>query len=344
MHITGGSSSGSQINSVKYEGHYAAATSKPNTRQVTRIDISENELTIVTYNLGANNTELISEIDRFTIEITVDRDAIEAVEDSIEEIGEVKLESKAAIEAARAAYDALSDKEKALVANYETLTAAEAKLEQLQEAADKAAADKAAADAAAAKITDIGTVTLNSKAAIEAARAAYDALTADQKALVANYETLTAAEAQLKALQDAANKPGSPEKPIEIPADKETVKEEAKVEAGSEQHYELDEKLAGKTITIKGEDAYAIIDGKKYEAVDGVLEVKLPVKTGKIPVVIGNAGAKAGTFSITIATPSEDNSDTGDNAAVVLFGSLMMLSVLAAGALLVPDIRKRILQ
>ena len=116
------------------------------------------------------------------------------------------------------------------------------------------------------------------------------------------------------------------------------------MEAGSQLHYELDEKMAGMTITIKGEGAYAIIDGKKYEAVNGVLEVKLPAKTGKIPVIIGNAGTKAGTFSITIATPSEDNSDTGDNTAIVLFGSLMALSVLAAGVLLIPDIRKKLMK
>ena len=133
---------------------------------------------------------------------------------------------------------------------------------------------------------------------------------------------------------------GTQQKPIEIPADKETVKEEAKVEAGAEQHYELDEKLSGKVITVKGEDAFVIVDGKKCEAVNGVVEVKLPTKTGKISVVIGNAGTKAGAFSITIATPDDTNSDTGDHAAIVLFGSLMALSVLAAGALLIPDIRK----
>ena len=138
--------------------------------------------------------------------------------------------------------------------------------------------------------------------------------------------------------------PGTEQKPIEIPADKETVKTEAELEAGSELYYELDEKMAGMTITIKGEGAYAIIEGKKYEAVNGVLEVKLPAKTGKILVIIGNAGTKAGTFSITIATPSPDNSDTGDNAAIVLFGSLMALSMLAAGALLIPNIRKKFMK
>ena len=80
------------------------------------------------------------------------------------------------------------------------LSAAEAALKALQDAADKAAADQAAADAVIAKINAIGTVTLDSKAAIEAARAAYDALTADQKALVSNYNVLTAAEEALSAL------------------------------------------------------------------------------------------------------------------------------------------------
>ena len=50
------------------------------------------------------------------------------------------------------------------------------------------------------KIDAIGTVSKDSKAAIKAARAAYDALTADQKALVTNYSTLTAAEETLSAL------------------------------------------------------------------------------------------------------------------------------------------------
>lgn len=57
-----------------------------------------------------------------------------------------------------------------------------------------------AADAVIEKINTIGTVTLDSKNAIEAARAAYDALTAEQKALVTNYNVLTAAEKTLSSL------------------------------------------------------------------------------------------------------------------------------------------------
>ena len=55
-----------------------------------------------------------------------------------------------------------------------------------------------------ARIDAIGEVTLDSKDAIEAARAAYDNLTEEQKTLVTNYETLTKAEETYAALADAA--------------------------------------------------------------------------------------------------------------------------------------------
>ena len=67
----------------------------------------------------------------------------------------------------------------------------------------QAAADQAAADAAIAKINAIGTVeyTEDSKALIDAAREAYDALTDAQKALVTNYDVLTAAEEEYSRLE-----------------------------------------------------------------------------------------------------------------------------------------------
>ena len=61
-------------------------------------------------------------------------------------------------------------------------------------------ADQKAADAVSALIAAIGTVTADSGDAIQAARDAYDALTAAQKALVDNYDVLTAAERQYAAL------------------------------------------------------------------------------------------------------------------------------------------------
>ena len=69
---------------------------------------------------------------------------------------------------------------------------------------NKLAADQAAADPVIALIDAIGTVTLDSKNAIAAARTAYDALTTDQKTLVTNYATLTAAEARLEVVKDEA--------------------------------------------------------------------------------------------------------------------------------------------
>lgn len=61
----------------------------------------------------------------------------------------------------------------------------------------QAAKDVLAAEKVSALIDAIGTVTLESGDAISEARAAYDALTEEQKALVSNYNVLTAAEETL---------------------------------------------------------------------------------------------------------------------------------------------------
>ena len=101
------------------------------------------------------------------------------------------------------------------------------------EAADAAAANQAAADEVIAKINAIGEVeyTEACKAKIDEARAAYDALTAAQKALVTNYATLTAAEARYAALKAAAETPDTPD----TPAEPETPAEsEASAKDGSE--------------------------------------------------------------------------------------------------------------
>ena len=119
-----------------------------------------------------------------------DLTAAKSVDNLIDAIGTVTLESKTAIEAARAAYDALTDAQKNKVTKYELLQAAEREY-----------ADLTAAKNVNDLIDTIGTVTLESKANIDAARAAYDALTDDQKALFAsNYpdalRDLEAAEAR----------------------------------------------------------------------------------------------------------------------------------------------------
>ncbi len=125
--------------------------------------------------------------------------AIQNAIDKINEIGEVTYPgSKDKIEAARAAYEAVlpvSDRE--AVTNYATLLAAEATYANLE--------NQAKANAVKDLITAIGDVSyLGSKDAIDAARAAYDDLTSDQKALVTNYSTLTSAESTYASLRSAA--------------------------------------------------------------------------------------------------------------------------------------------
>ena len=121
-----------------------------------------------------------------------DLKAAKAVDDLIDAIGEVTLESEETITAARAAYEALTEAQQAEVKSYDKLTAAEARL-----------ADLKAAKAVDDMIDAIGEVTLESEGAIDAARAAYEALTEAQQAEVKSYDKLTAAEARLAVLKPA---------------------------------------------------------------------------------------------------------------------------------------------
>ena len=130
-------------------------------------------------------------------------DAVAAVVEKIDAIGTVTLESKAAIDAARAAYGALANEQRAQVNNLDKLTAAEDAYEALL-------VDQDAAKSVSDMIDAIGTVTKESKDAIEAARAAYDALTDSQKALVGGekLQTLVNAEAALKKLNEQPGQTG----------------------------------------------------------------------------------------------------------------------------------------
>lgn len=107
----------------------------------------------------------------------------------IDAIGEVKYteECKALIDTARSAYNALTEAEKDILLNYEKLTLAESTYNTLENQA--VANVKNLIDA-------IGDVefTEESKAKIDAARSAYDALNNNSKELVDNINTLLAAE------------------------------------------------------------------------------------------------------------------------------------------------------
>ena len=136
-------------------------------------------------------------------ELKADHDAVADATAKINAIGTVAYtaDSKAKIDAARKAYDTLTNAQKALVKDVNTLTGAEAAYKKLE-------ADNTAAANAQAKIDAIGKVAYNqqTKARIDAARTAYNALTADQKALVKDTNTLTNAEKTYSNVEEAYEK------------------------------------------------------------------------------------------------------------------------------------------
>jgi len=131
-------------------------------------------------------------------------DAINALPDG----DEVEVTDKEKIEAARKAYDALTDDQKAKVPA-DTLNKLEDAEKALEDAEQKEAEKEEADTDAAKKVTDAinalpasDKIATTDKAAIEAARKAYNALTADQKKKV-SADTLKKLENAEKALADA---------------------------------------------------------------------------------------------------------------------------------------------
>ena len=158
--------------------------------------------------------------------VITNQDAVDAVKELINAIGKVELveNSKALIDAARKAYDALTEDQKKLILAEElkVLTDAEATYDALDaaakaEAEKKAKEDAAKADAVKKAIAAIGKVDASedSKAKVEAARKAYAALTEDQKKLVeaSQLKLLTEAEAAYQQAVEESKKPTEETKP-----------------------------------------------------------------------------------------------------------------------------------
>lgn len=117
---------------------------------------------------------------------------IKNVEGLIDALPEtITIADKTAVTAARTAFDALTEDEKASVTNSDALEAAETKIASLEKV-------KNVVDLIGALPE---TITLAEKSAITAARTAFDALTEDEKASVTNLEVLEAAEEKLAALE-----------------------------------------------------------------------------------------------------------------------------------------------
>ncbi len=150
----------------------------------------------------------------------------------------ITAETKAAIEAARQAYNALTDEQKELVVNRYLLEKAEKELED-------ALAVKKVVDAIEALPK---TIKKEDSVAIKAARAAYEQLSKELKAQVTNLDKLQKAEKDLKALRVPSGKPGGA-------AQEETVSNlvEAKVEHGKVSANQLN--------NIKGKDMLLQVNG-----------------------------------------------------------------------------------
>ena len=182
--------------------------------------LTENQKALVT-NLDVLTTaqQTYDNLKTAAEKLAADKAKADAVIAKITAIGNVEYTEtcKGKIDAASTAYNALTADQKVLVTNLDVLTTAQQTYDNLKAAAEKLAADKAAANKVINKIKAIGTVeyTEACKKKIDAASTAYNALTADQKALVTNldvlttakqtYETLKAAAEKLAADKDAAN-------------------------------------------------------------------------------------------------------------------------------------------
>lgn len=150
-------------------------------------------------NISAETVEKLNDaVDQIFMLENYDAD-VAAVIEKIDSIGVVTVESEAAIQDARAAYEQLDVRQKKLVTNYEVLEAAEAAL--------IVAKENAAAIANVVDLIDsIGevTATQSSKRRIDRAREAYNELAPELQAQVTNYSVLTAAEARYAELVGAA--------------------------------------------------------------------------------------------------------------------------------------------
>lgn len=169
--------------------HSADVQFKPS--KATLCHVPADLLTAYQEKFGTLNMTFVGDLDPITPLTPEQQQALDAAKGLINAIPSPVVYTPAckdAIDAARAAYDALTpDMLKQLVSNYATLTAAEATYANLK--------DVVVVEAKINAIPQPVTLKLATRDSIESARAAYDALTADQKLLVSNYAILEAAEA-----------------------------------------------------------------------------------------------------------------------------------------------------
>ena len=184
---------------------------------------------------------------------------------------DLTLEDKAAVEAARSAYDALTEEQKAFVSNLADLEAAEKKIAALEkEEADKEQAEIDAVETLIEALGKKAELSDEYKKKLDDAQAAYDALTEEQKAKVENYSELTARKSEYETLKTEQEE--SDERVAEVialidalpSASVIAAEDEADIEAAKAAYEKLSEEEKAKVTNYdKLTAAIAALDGIK---------------------------------------------------------------------------------
>ena len=162
------------------------------------LTVQDTDITIYFDYVCYNNESEVIDRPQTSVNLTVlssgDMEDVQFVINGIGNLGEISIESGAAIAQLRAAYDALSVSLQELVVNYALLTRAEEEYARIE------AAERELAEKVVRLIDSIGEVNLESADTIRSAFEGYNALTAYGRALVNNYELLLEKQAQYNAL------------------------------------------------------------------------------------------------------------------------------------------------
>ena len=85
----------------------------------------------------------------------------------------------------------------------------------------------------------------------------------------------------------------------------------ANVPSKGEVEYAVNSKLDGAVVTVKGEGAYLVVNGKKVEGKDGVVTATLKAEAATISLIVGNASDKAAQYTVNVELLA-GNPNTGD--------------------------------
>ena len=255
-----------------------------------------------------------------------DEDAAKAVDNLIAAIGKVEFtdESKGKIDAARAAYDKLTDAQKKLVKSLKVLTDAEAEYQRLL---DQHKADEAAAKAVDDMVNKLQPVTVNSGKAIEAARKAFDALTPAQKKLLdpKTEGKLVAAENEYKVLiKDNADEMAAKEVEDKIARLQPVTKDSGEAIKDARSSYEA---LTPEQKALVSKDSVAALEKaeKLYDMI---------IASTKPGTAVGdNTGSTSGSGVIKITANAAAKGEQNPHTGAPVMSMAPAVLVLAAAAL-----------